>query len=66
MLQEILRSKNQSVDGDLIEMLVRFQSAGSSDVISWWLENDMRVPIQVMAEHLAFITMHPSQLPGLG
>jgi AcrR family transcriptional regulator len=50
---------NKDVDDDLIDMMVRFQSAGNFEVISWWLENDMRIPIEVMAARLATITMPP-------
>ena len=49
----------KSVDEDLIDMMVRFQSAGNFDVIGWWLENDMQIPIEVMAKRLATITMPP-------
>ena len=59
VMKNILTSQNQPVDEDFIEMMVRFQSAGNFDVISWWLENDMRVPIDIMAERLAIITMPP-------
>lgn len=55
----ILTCQNRPIDDDLIEMMVRFQSAGNFDVISWWMENDMRVPIDIMAERLALITMPP-------
>lgn len=58
-ITELLTSQNQQVDDDLIEMMVRFQSAGNFDVISWWLENDMHIPIDVMAQRLASITMPP-------
>lgn len=49
----------KDIDEDLIDMMVRFQSAGNFEVISWWLENDMRIPIDVMAKRLATITMPP-------
>lgn len=55
----VLQAQNRSVDDDLIEMMVRFQSAGNFDVISWWLENDMRVPIDIMATRLEMITLPP-------
>ena len=58
-MKEMLAFQNKSVDDEFIEMIVRFQSAGNFDVLIWWLENDMRVPIKIMAERLAIITMPP-------
>jgi AcrR family transcriptional regulator len=58
-LKDMLASQNKAVDEDFIEMMMRFQSAGNFDVISWWLENDMRIPIDVMSKRLAMITMPP-------
>jgi len=59
VLKEIISIQNRDIDEELVEMMVRFQSSGNFAVISWWLENDMRVPIDVMAERLATITMPP-------
>jgi len=59
LLKDRVSIQNRCVDDEVIEMMVRFQSSGNFAVISWWLENDMRVPIEVMAKRLAMITMPP-------
>jgi len=59
MMTTILEYQNKPVDKDLIEMMVRFQSAGNFDVILWWLEHDTHIPIEVMAERLALVTLPP-------
>lgn len=58
-LTKVLEHHNKPVDHDLIEMMVRFQSAGHFDVLAWWLEHEMHIPIEVMAERLAKVTLPP-------
>ena len=58
-LKDMLTSQNMAFDEELIEMMMRFQSAGNFAVINWWLENDMRIPIEVMSKRMAMITMPP-------
>lgn len=59
VLKDITSTQNRCVDDEVIEMMVRFQSSGNFAVISWWLENDMRVPIEILAKRLAAITVPP-------
>lgn len=58
-VQAMFTHHKKEVNDDLLDMMIRFQSAGNFAVISWWLENDMRIPIDVMAERLALVTMPP-------
>ncbi len=58
-MRAFLHSQNKEVDEDFIDMMVRFQSAGNFDVIMWWLEHDTHVPIDVMAERMARVTLPP-------
>lgn len=58
-LKDILEFHNKEVEDEWIDMMVRFQSAGNFDVLSWWLENEMRIPIEVMARRLEIITLPP-------
>lgn len=58
-VMRVFEYRNLTLDEDLIDMMVRFQSAGNFDVIGWWLEQDMRIPIDVMADRLAMVTMPP-------
>ena len=58
-VKQILEYLNKEVDEEWIDMMVRFQSAGNFDVLRWWLQNDMNIPIDIMAARLAKITMPP-------
>lgn len=55
----VLEKQKRHVDSDLLDMMVRFQSAGHFDVIAWWLEQNMHTPMEVMAQRLAQITLPP-------
>jgi AcrR family transcriptional regulator len=56
---QVLEYLGKDVDDEWIDMMVRFQSAGNFDVLRWWLENQMRIPIDVMAKRLEIITLPP-------